>query len=96
VRAWADLVIFDCHDVSVDSELIFGRVLAECLVAVDFRTTVDEAVILGFTREPGYTLGRRRSSIWQSSAEHIFAAVPTNVRDPAAIATVRPAAAGLH
>jgi HAD superfamily hydrolase (TIGR01509 family) len=43
-----DLVIFDCDGVLVDSELIFGRVLAECLVAINFPTTIDEAVTLGF------------------------------------------------
>jgi HAD superfamily hydrolase (TIGR01509 family) len=42
------LVIFDCDGVLVDSELIFGRVLGECLIAADFPTTVDEAMILGF------------------------------------------------
>ena len=42
------LVIFDCDGVLVDSELIFARTLAECLIAVDFPTTVDEAVALGF------------------------------------------------
>lgn len=45
-----DLVIFDCDGVLVDSELIFARVLAECLIAVDFPTTVDEAITLGFGR----------------------------------------------
>jgi len=43
-----DLVIFDCDGVLVDSELIFARALAECLIAVDFPTTVDEAITLGF------------------------------------------------
>jgi HAD superfamily hydrolase (TIGR01509 family) len=43
-----DLVIFDCDGVLVDSELIFARVLAECLVALDFPTTIDEALALGF------------------------------------------------
>jgi HAD superfamily hydrolase (TIGR01509 family) len=43
-----DLVIFDCDGVLVDSELIFARVLAECLIAVDFPTTIDEAIMLGF------------------------------------------------
>jgi HAD superfamily hydrolase (TIGR01509 family) len=43
-----DLVIFDCDGVLVDSELIFARVLAECLIAVDFPTTIDEAIALGF------------------------------------------------
>jgi len=43
-----DLVIFDCDGVLVDSELIFARVLAECLIAMDFPTTIDEAIGLGF------------------------------------------------
>ena len=43
-----DLFTFDCDGVLVDSELIFARVLAECLVAVDFPTTIDEAIALGF------------------------------------------------
>jgi HAD superfamily hydrolase (TIGR01509 family) len=43
-----DLVIFDCDGVLVDSELIFARVLGECLIAVDFPATIDEAVALGF------------------------------------------------
>jgi HAD superfamily hydrolase (TIGR01509 family) len=43
-----DLVIFDCDGVLVDSEVIFARVLAECLIAVDFPTTIDEAITLGF------------------------------------------------
>jgi HAD superfamily hydrolase (TIGR01509 family) len=43
-----DLVIFDCDGVLVDSELIFARVLAECLTSADFSTTLDEAIILGF------------------------------------------------
>jgi HAD superfamily hydrolase (TIGR01509 family) len=42
-----DLVIFDCDGVLVDSELIFGRVLGECLIALNFPTTIDEAVALG-------------------------------------------------
>jgi len=42
-----DLVIFDCDGVLVDSELIFGRVLGECLIATGLPTTIDEAVALG-------------------------------------------------
>ena len=42
------LVIFDCDGVLVDSEVIFARVLAECLITVDFPTTIDEAIALGF------------------------------------------------
>ena len=47
-----DLVIFDCDGVLVDSELIFARVLAESLVALDFPTTIDEAITLGFRHCP--------------------------------------------
>ena len=47
-RGVPDLVIFDCDGVLVDSELIFARVLAECLIAVDCPTTLNEAIALGF------------------------------------------------
>jgi HAD superfamily hydrolase (TIGR01509 family) len=43
-----DLVIFDCDGVLIDSEIIFGRVLGECLIAADFPITMDEAMMLGF------------------------------------------------
>jgi HAD superfamily hydrolase (TIGR01509 family) len=46
----SELVIFDCDGVLVDSELIFARVLAECLSGVDFHATLDEAIALGFGR----------------------------------------------
>ncbi len=42
------LVIFDCDGVLVDSEVIFARVLAECLTAAEFPATADEALLLGF------------------------------------------------
>jgi HAD superfamily hydrolase (TIGR01509 family) len=45
-----ELVIFDCDGVLVDSELIFARVLAECLGGLDFPATLDEAIALGFGR----------------------------------------------
>jgi HAD superfamily hydrolase (TIGR01509 family) len=54
LRPWRErlrvpnLVIFDCDGVLVDSELIFARILAECLTAADFSTSIDEAIILGF------------------------------------------------
>ena len=54
LRLWRErlrvpnLIIFDCDGVLVDSELIFARILAECLTAADFSTTIDEAIILGF------------------------------------------------
>jgi HAD superfamily hydrolase (TIGR01509 family) len=43
-----DLVIFDCDGVLVDSELIFARVLAECLIEADFPATTEEGLALGF------------------------------------------------
>ncbi len=43
-----DLVIFDCDGVLVDSEVIFARILAECLTAADLPATADEALLLGF------------------------------------------------
>src|SRR5262249_55419152 len=42
------LVIFDCDGVLIDSEIIFGRVLGECLIAADFPITMDETRVLGF------------------------------------------------
>ena len=42
-----DLIIFDCDGVLVDSELIFGRVLGECLIAAEFPITMDEAMVFG-------------------------------------------------
>jgi HAD superfamily hydrolase (TIGR01509 family) len=42
------LVIFDCDGVLIDSEIIFGRVLGQCLIAADFPITMDEATVLGF------------------------------------------------
>lgn len=44
----ADLVIFDCDGVLVDSEVIFARVLAECLSAADLPASEEEALALGF------------------------------------------------
>jgi HAD superfamily hydrolase (TIGR01509 family) len=43
-----ELVIFDCDGVLVDSEVIFARVLGECLNAADFPATAEEALLLGF------------------------------------------------
>ena len=42
------LVIFDCDGVLIDSEVMFGRVLGECLIAAEFPITMDEAMVLGF------------------------------------------------
>jgi HAD superfamily hydrolase (TIGR01509 family) len=46
----SEFVIFDCDGVLVDSEIVFARALAECLIAEDFPTTIDEAITLGFGR----------------------------------------------
>lgn len=43
-----DLVIFDCDGVLLDSEVIFARVLGECLSAAEFPATAEEALLLGF------------------------------------------------
>jgi HAD superfamily hydrolase (TIGR01509 family) len=43
-----DLVIFDCDGVLVDSEIIFARVLGECLTAAEFPATAADALLLGF------------------------------------------------
>jgi phosphoglycolate phosphatase-like HAD superfamily hydrolase len=42
-----ELVIFDRDGVLVDNEPISGRILGECLIALDFLPTVEEAVVLG-------------------------------------------------
>jgi HAD superfamily hydrolase (TIGR01509 family) len=44
------LVIFDCDGVLIDSEVIFGRVLGECLIAAEFPITMDEAMAFGLGR----------------------------------------------
>ncbi|MGH7060666.1 MAG: HAD family hydrolase [Stellaceae bacterium] len=45
-----ELLIFDCDGVLVDSELIFARVLGECLTEAACPASADEALILGFGR----------------------------------------------
>jgi HAD superfamily hydrolase (TIGR01509 family) len=44
----SDLVIFDCDGVLVDSEVIFARVLGECLSEANFPASTAEALLLGF------------------------------------------------
>jgi HAD superfamily hydrolase (TIGR01509 family) len=63
-----DLVIFDCDGVLVDSELIFARLLAERLTAVDFPTTIDEAITLGF--------GKNRTTLSAAVAAQFGRALP--------------------
>jgi HAD superfamily hydrolase (TIGR01509 family) len=45
-----DPVIFDCDGVLVDSEVIFARVLGECLSEAGFPATVTDALMFGFGR----------------------------------------------
>jgi HAD superfamily hydrolase (TIGR01509 family) len=80
-----DLVIFDCDGVLVDSELIFARVLAECLIAVDFPTTIDEAITLGF--------GKNRVTLSAAVAAQFGRALPDTFFETFA---VRSAAAFEH
>jgi HAD superfamily hydrolase (TIGR01509 family) len=47
-RCVPDLVIFDCDGVLVDSEVIFARILGECLTAAECPVTAAEALALGF------------------------------------------------
>src|SRR6516165_10953821 len=80
-----DLVIFDCDGVLVDSELIFARVLAECLITEDFPATVDEAVTLGF--------GKNRATLSAAVAAQFGRALPDTFFETFA---VRSAAAFEH
>jgi HAD superfamily hydrolase (TIGR01509 family) len=63
-----DLVIFDCDGVLVDSEIVFARVLAECLIAQDCPTTIEEAITLGF--------GRNRATLSDAVATRFGRALP--------------------
>jgi HAD superfamily hydrolase (TIGR01509 family) len=63
-----DLVIFDCDGVLVDSEMIFARILAERLTAINFPTTVDEAVTLGF--------GKNRAALSAAVADQFGRGLP--------------------
>jgi HAD superfamily hydrolase (TIGR01509 family) len=45
---YRDPVIFDCDGVLVDSEVIFARVLGECLSDAGFPATHADALVLGF------------------------------------------------
>jgi hypothetical protein len=47
-RAVPEPVIFDCDGVLVDSEMIFARVLGECMSAAGYPATAEEALELGF------------------------------------------------
>ena len=63
-----DLVIFDCDGVLVDSEVIFARILGECLSEADFPATAEEALELGF--------GRNRDTLTAAVASRYGRALP--------------------
>jgi len=62
------LVIFDCDGVLVDSEVIFARILAEHLTAIDFPITLQEAITLGF--------GKNRATLSAAVAAQFGRALP--------------------
>ena len=80
-----ELIIFDCDGVLVDSEVIFARILAEHLTAIDFPTTIDEAIALGF--------GKNRATLSAAVATQFGRALPDTFFETFA---VRSAAAFEH
>ena len=80
-----ELIIFDCDGVLVDSEVIFARILAEHLTAIDFPTTLHEAITLGF--------GKNRATLSAAVATQFGRALPDRFFDTFA---VRSAAAFEH
>jgi HAD superfamily hydrolase (TIGR01509 family) len=73
----ADLVIFDCDGVLVDSEVIFARILAERLTAIDLPTTIDAAITLGF--------GKNRATLSAAVATQFGRALPDTFFDAFAV-----------
>jgi HAD superfamily hydrolase (TIGR01509 family) len=72
-RSVPELVIFDCDGVLVDSEMIFARVLGECLSAAGFPATADEALELSF--------GKNRESLTAAVERRFCRALPENFFD---------------
>jgi HAD superfamily hydrolase (TIGR01509 family) len=72
-RALPELLIFDCDGVLVDSEVIFARVLGECLNAADFPATAEEALRLGF--------GRNRETLTAAVESRFRRALPEDFFD---------------
>jgi HAD superfamily hydrolase (TIGR01509 family) len=68
-----ELVIFDCDGVLVDSEVIFARVLGECLCAIDLPTTAEEALLLGF--------GKNRETLTAAVESRFARTLPTDFFD---------------
>jgi HAD superfamily hydrolase (TIGR01509 family) len=68
-----ELVIFDCDGVLVDSEVIFARVLGECLNEADFPATAEEALWLGF--------GKNRDTLTAAVESRFRRALPDDFFD---------------
>jgi len=73
------LVIFDCDGVLIDSEVIFGRVLGECLIAADFPTTIEEAMALGIGKNRLTLTAAVESQFGRSLPEGFFEAMRARV-----------------
>lgn len=75
----AALVIFDCDGVLVDSEVIFGRVLGECMIAADFPITMDEAMVFGLGKNRITLTAAVESRFGRSLPEGFFEAMRARV-----------------
>ncbi|HEV2302096.1 MAG TPA: HAD family hydrolase [Stellaceae bacterium] len=69
------LVIFDCDGVLIDSEMIFARILGECLAAADLPVTLEEALSLGFGRNALTLSAEVESRYGRSLPEGFFPAM---------------------
>jgi HAD superfamily hydrolase (TIGR01509 family) len=67
-----NLVIFDCDGVLIDSEVLFGRVLGECLIGANFPITIDEAILLGFGKNRFTLAAEIESRFGRSLPEGFF------------------------
>jgi HAD superfamily hydrolase (TIGR01509 family) len=76
-----ELVIFDCDGVLVDSEVIFARVLGECLNAEGFPASEEEALWLGF--------GRHRDSLTAAVEDRFGRTLPADFFDVLRARTAR-------
>src|SRR5215475_10302312 len=70
-----DLVIFDCDGVLVDSEVIFARLLGECLSEAHFPATAEEALLLGFGKNRDTLTAAIESRYGRSPPEGFFEAM---------------------
>jgi HAD superfamily hydrolase (TIGR01509 family) len=73
------LVIFDCDGVLIDSEVIFGRVLGECLIAADFPITTEEAMVLGLGKNRVTLTAEVEARFGRSLPEGFFEAMRAEV-----------------